>query len=498
MSIILRSDKGSALTYGELDGNLEQFYISSSLANDRTLSLFTTGGVEDTITFPAADTLQSVTNLGSTTTNSITALSFIKTGGTSNDILLGDGTVTSLSALGSAIDTGSFYLSSSVSLNTITFTQGDDTTETITVHTGSAAASPIYQLNPTVAADGSVQTAFESTNTTLGDHATIAGGQNNNITAAGIGSFIGAGDTNTISADFCLIGAGISNVASADYAVLAGGRSNGASGTVSSVGGGHRNLASGDYTVLGGGYYNTASANYATVAGGRENLASGDYSTTSGGWANTGSGDYSSIGGGLENAATADYSTTSGGSANTGSGGYSSIGGGKENSATLAYSTIAGGQKNSATGTYTSIGGGFSHLASGTFSTIGGGYDSTAEGGYSTIAGGRLNKVSSTYGAILGGQNNIVASTHTNSSIVAGEDVTTTRADTAFAPSFFASGSTASTGIEGVMQMTRRTAFPTGTDEELAGMLVWKGAASGNHLYFGKLATGTLTWVQLT
>ena len=203
MSIILRSDKGSALTYGELDGNLEQFYISSSLANDRTLSLFTTGGVEDTITFPAADTLQSVTNLGSTTTNSITALSFIKTGGTSNDILLGDGTVTSLSALGSAIDTGSFYLSSSVSLNTITFTQGDDTTETITVHTGSAAASPIYQLNPTVAADGSVQTAFESTNTTLGDHATIAGGQNNNITAAGIGSFIGAGDTNTISADFC-------------------------------------------------------------------------------------------------------------------------------------------------------------------------------------------------------------------------------------------------------------------------------------------------------
>ena len=46
--------------------------------------------------------------------------------------------------------------------------------------------------------------------------------------------------------------------------------------------------------------------------------------------------------------------------------------------------------------------------------------------------------------------------------------------------------------------MTRRTAFPTGTDEELAGMLVWKGAASGNHLYFGKLATGTLTWVQLT
>ena len=141
MSIVLRSGKGSALTYEELDGNLEQFYISSSLANGRVLSLFTTGGVEDTITFPAADTLQSVTDLGSTTTNSITANSYIKASATSNDILLGDGTTTSLSALGSAINTGSFYVSSSVTLNTITFTQGDSTIETITVDTGSSVTT---------------------------------------------------------------------------------------------------------------------------------------------------------------------------------------------------------------------------------------------------------------------------------------------------------------------------------------------------------------------
>lgn len=38
---------------------------------------------------------------------------------------------------GASIDTGSFYISSSVNLNTITFTQGDGTTESVTVDTGS-------------------------------------------------------------------------------------------------------------------------------------------------------------------------------------------------------------------------------------------------------------------------------------------------------------------------------------------------------------------------
>ena len=40
---------------------------------------------------------------------------------------------------GGAVDTGSFYYSSSVALNTITFYQGDGTTETLTVDTGSAS-----------------------------------------------------------------------------------------------------------------------------------------------------------------------------------------------------------------------------------------------------------------------------------------------------------------------------------------------------------------------
>ena len=114
MSIILRGAKGSALTYEELDGNLEQFYISSSLSsNGRVLSLFTSGGV-DTVTFPPDDTLQSITDNGNTTTNSVLANSFIKSGSTSDDILLGDGTTTSLNIIASGSSsifalTGSVY-----------------------------------------------------------------------------------------------------------------------------------------------------------------------------------------------------------------------------------------------------------------------------------------------------------------------------------------------------------------------------------------------------
>ena len=492
MSIILRSGKGSALTYDELDGNLEQFYISSSLANDRTLSLFTSGGV-DTITFPAADTLQSVTDIGSTTTNSITALSFIKTGGTSNDILLGDGTVTSLSALGSAIDTGSFYLSSSVALNTITFTQGDGTTEAVTVDTGSSSTS-LYES----ATVNSIQSAY-GTNSAAAPFATIAGGDNNAITSAGPNSFIGAGDSNTISADYCFIGAGITNIASANYATIAGGRGNSASGTVSSVTGGYLNLASGDYTIVGGGYLNTASADYATIAGGRKNLVSGLYNTIAGGRDNTATATYATIAGGNGNSTT-NNGFVGGGASNIAGSGYSVVGGGRNNSAVSSYSIVVGGAYNRANTTYSAILAGSGSQAKGEYSTIVGGKNNIVDvnGIKSSIVAGSDNSISASGSVILAGEDNEIASTHHHSSILAGNNVTTTRAETAFAPSFFASGSTASTGIEGVMQMTRRTAFPTGTDEELAGMLVWKGAASGNHLYFAKLESGTLTWEQLT
>jgi len=54
--------------------------------------------------------LQSVTNFGNTTTTPITANSFIKSGATSNDVLLGNGTTTSLSNLGTKNDINSKQL----------------------------------------------------------------------------------------------------------------------------------------------------------------------------------------------------------------------------------------------------------------------------------------------------------------------------------------------------------------------------------------------------
>lgn len=143
MSIVLRTVKGSALTYEQLDENLSQFYYSASLHNSGTrLRLYYTGSAGlsitpgyDEVVFPlTTNTLQSVTNTGNVTTNAITALSFIKSGSTSDDVLLGDGTTTSLSGIGGSTDTGSLLTTASVNLNEITFTKGDSSTFTLPVN----------------------------------------------------------------------------------------------------------------------------------------------------------------------------------------------------------------------------------------------------------------------------------------------------------------------------------------------------------------------------
>ncbi len=84
-----------------------------------------------TITPPATPSLQQVTDVGATTTNNITANSFIKTGGTSSEFLKADGSV----------DTTSYYPSSNPSgytSNTGTVT-GTGTTNELTYFTGSSS-----------------------------------------------------------------------------------------------------------------------------------------------------------------------------------------------------------------------------------------------------------------------------------------------------------------------------------------------------------------------
>jgi hypothetical protein len=97
----------------------------------------------------------------------------------------------------------------------------------------------------------------------LDNYQTIVGGNSNTINAAG-GSFIGGGQSNTIS-----------NGSGTGYCVIVGGLGNLSNGGI--------------YNTIGGGNSNTASASHATVVGGLSNTASGVYSIV-GGSNNTASG----------------------------------------------------------------------------------------------------------------------------------------------------------------------------------------------------------------
>ena len=152
MAITLRytttdtSGKASELSYQEMNNNLKSYFYSSSL-NGEVLNLFyLTGSLSQSI-----DLSTFVTQLesGSLLRNSQTGSFYYSSSVNLNTITFyqGDGTTetvtvdTGSSVAGATIDTGSFYYSSSVSRNTIIFFQGDGTTETVTVDTGSGGGS---------------------------------------------------------------------------------------------------------------------------------------------------------------------------------------------------------------------------------------------------------------------------------------------------------------------------------------------------------------------
>jgi len=85
-------------------------------------------------------------------------------------------------------DTGSFYVSSSVSLNTITFTQGDGTTESVTIDTGSnSTPTDISALNTFT---GSAESRLDS----------IEGATGSFVTNDQTGSFLVGSDTGSLLA----------------------------------------------------------------------------------------------------------------------------------------------------------------------------------------------------------------------------------------------------------------------------------------------------------
>ena len=117
--------------------NTGSFYISSSVSNN-TITFTQGDGTTETLTVDTGSSGIALTDL------SVALGAAAESGSLSYNS--GTGVFTfnpaDLSGLGGgSTDTGSFYISSSVSNNTITFTQGDGTTESLTVDTGSAGIS---------------------------------------------------------------------------------------------------------------------------------------------------------------------------------------------------------------------------------------------------------------------------------------------------------------------------------------------------------------------
>ncbi|MDA9270623.1 hypothetical protein N9P57_00690 [Planktomarina temperata] len=313
MSIVLRNVKGTALTYEELDNNINQLIYSASIGpgaetNTNDITLYYTGSASPllsprtitlTIPAPAPGNLQTVTNIGSSTTNSITATSFVKTEGTVDQVLLGTGVTSPL---------------------------------ILTPGSGTDSVQP-----------------------------------NNNI---------------------------------------------------------YSSIATGDYSFAFGGQHNEAAGDYSIAIGGVDNLSSGD---------------------------------------------YSAIIGGEDSVAKPEGSFIGGGRESS--------------------------IDSNGE--FSAIIGGTRNTVTASGSAIITGASNVVGINHNHSSILAGNSIATTRAETAYASSIYASGSADATDASGIFQLSLRTTPPTSPEP---GMLMWSGSAGGpNNLYFYKDTgfLGSAVWFKV-
>lgn len=140
MAITLRrtatdtTGKSTELTYQEMNDNLKSYYFSSSL-NGSTLELYTTGSDTHSID------LSSFNQTDITSLNNFTGSIQIEvdnlTAETSSYLVADD-----TGSLLSGDDTGSFYYSSSAVLNTVTFFQGDGTTESVYIDTGSVNPDP--------------------------------------------------------------------------------------------------------------------------------------------------------------------------------------------------------------------------------------------------------------------------------------------------------------------------------------------------------------------
>jgi len=282
---------------------------------------------------------------------------------------------------------------------------------------------------------------------------TIAGGNANSILPGSFRSTIAGGWGNAIetNANTSVIGGGQNNIiqTNAGWAVIVGGYFNTNAGLVSFIGAGDFNSVQpgSGYSFIGGGYFNTiqnssggsviaggefnaiqTNAGNSVIAGGLNNnvyynsVYGGQGSTIGGGEGNVTAGGGATVGGGFSNQATNDVATVGGGYENIASGYGSTVAGGEDSTASGVGAFVGGGgydnstfQGNVAGGNGSTIGGGVGNLiqSGASDSFIGGGFQNAIQTGTSeaTIGGGVINTNAGFASGIVGGaENNIVSS----------------------------------------------------------------------------------------
>ena len=209
--------KTSELTFQEMNNNLKSFYYSSSFdTTTKELELnFLSGSTSHSIDLSSlVDTVDTGSFLYSGSYNSVSneltlysvdqdyiidltdlvditnTGSFLYSGSynsTNNELTLysvDQDYIIDLTDLQDITDTGSFYYSSSVDLNTITFYQGDGTTESVTVNTGSSVDVPgnnreiIFNDKGDLGASGSFMVRDQGTLRQIEVNSTMLGGNN--------------------------------------------------------------------------------------------------------------------------------------------------------------------------------------------------------------------------------------------------------------------------------------------------------------------------------
>lgn len=221
------------------------------------------------------------------------------------------------------------------------------------------------------------------------------------------------------------------------YSTIVNGLQNKSQNPFSFVGNGLYNIVSGFsyFGVIVNGSGNKNYGSYSTILNGSNQVISGSKSTIVAGSNNNISGNYSLATGSL-GTVSSDFSSVLGGASNSIIGNHSSIVSGIENGITGRTSAILSGRWNQVVAPCGHIAGGYNNTitSTGNYSSILGGRYNVMRGNYSSIVTGRRNEIGfqAHRNAVLCGTYNVINSGLTNTSILAGNNITALSSNTAY------------------------------------------------------------------